>query len=80
MNKKLVFAITLVCLIVFVSVFAFSQTSASVRWEYTFVQADSSVKLPVFQEKVKELGAQGWEWCGDFSLYNSYVAFKRRLP
>ena len=54
MNKKIIIWALVVCLLAFVAVFTFSQSSSNVRWEYT-TNADQNLASN------NELGRQGWE-------------------
>ena len=82
MSKKLIFSIMLVCLLAFVTVWAFAQNSPNVRWEYTSVkrttdrsstQADVNATI----ENINRLGQEGWELVLET---NGYLYLKRRLP
>ena len=66
---------------------AAQQTGAGVeRWEYKaefFESANCRLRgIPTIQEKLNELGAQGWELVATHSLSVSHVTLylKRRLP
>jgi O-antigen ligase len=78
MNKKFIFSVLLVCLLAFVTVFAFSQNSPRnvERWEYTVIEGgfDSDSVL----SRANQLGAEGWELASYGQ--NSTFVFKRRLP
>jgi hypothetical protein len=76
MSKKLIFSGLLICLLVFVAVFAFAQNSPNVRWEYK-VMATSDASVQAFNS----LGVDGWEIVtfGVVGKFNNFV-FKRRLP
>jgi hypothetical protein len=74
MNKKLIFVIMLVCLLTFVAVMAFSQTSQNVRWEYT---GDIVGGLTSRVQRANQLGAEGWELV---TVNGTEMIFKRRLP
>jgi len=79
MNKKIIFSVMLVGLLVFVTVMAFSQNNSTVRWEYTSL----TVKYTIFEEEANKLGAQGWELVsvGGIGITNTPTyLFKRRLP
>ena len=77
MNKKPIFLVLLVCLLAFIAVLAFGQSSPTVRWEYTTTEEIKN------REQLNALGAQGWELVtvsknsssGDNTLW-----WKRRLP
>jgi len=80
-NKKFIFSVMLVGLLVFVAVVAFSQNNPTqpVRWEYFVL----NVKYTLFEEEANKLGAQGWELVsvsGVGSMSSPYYHFKRRLP
>jgi len=76
MNKKIIFSVMLVGLLVFGAVMAYSQNNSTVRWEYKVIL---SVKSSLIEEEANKLGNQGWELVSvngnGPSLY-----FKRRLP
>jgi hypothetical protein len=71
MNKKLVFSVMLICLLVFVAIFAFGQNSPNVRWEYYRLD---NISITEFNR----LGAEGWELV--VVLAPSISFFKRKLP
>jgi hypothetical protein len=79
-NKKLIFSVILAAfLLSFVAVMAFSQTSPSVRWEYTaFRPGDLSASNQVVQQ-ANQLGREGWELV-TFENGQGTLLFKRRLP
>jgi hypothetical protein len=70
MKKKLIIGALVVCLLVFVAVFAFSQNSSNSRWEYTQCRYQT--------DQLNQLGAQGWEAVS--SDHRDNVLLKRRLP
>jgi hypothetical protein len=80
MNKKLIFSVLLICLLVFVAVMAFSQSSPSsnVRWEYTtLIPSDDNA----FKQGANALGQEGWELVSTGTGWNTRACtFKRRLP
>jgi hypothetical protein len=76
MNKKLILLVMTICLLAFVAVMAFSQTSPNVRWEYTTTNWIPREE-DRFVEKANELGRQGWELVAVDGIYTVY---KRRLP
>jgi TRAP-type mannitol/chloroaromatic compound transport system substrate-binding protein len=69
MNKKLIIGALVVCLLAFVAVMAFSQSSTNVRWEY-------SSSWPSVSD-MNDKGQQGWELV---AVSNNQAIFKRRLP
>ena len=75
MNKKIVIGAFVICLLAFVAVMAFSQSSANVRWEYMTLNWGSSESG--FVARANELGQQSWELV---TANTSSSAFKRRLP
>jgi hypothetical protein len=82
MNRKLIFLVLLVCLLAFVAVMAFSQTSSNTRWEYGTFSADADRDpTPI----LNQLGLEGWELVsvpmgsGSYSGRH-YFYLKRRLP
>jgi hypothetical protein len=79
MNRKLIFALIMVGLLVIVAVFAFGQSNQNVRWEYIGVRHSSSDSSPVnaFLERASELGKEGWELTGHGA---GVWVFKRRMP
>ena len=82
MNKKLIFSVLLVCLLVGLAVVAFGQTSSNVRWEYRWIRSESKNSPPSIQ-RLNELGMEGWELVTvttDFETDWYYAYFKRRLP
>jgi hypothetical protein len=77
MNKKLIFSVLLVCLLAFVAVMAFSQTSQNVRWEYTYFDSRAYLNSGAINPELNRLGQEGWELVlGD----NYGCVLKRRLP
>ena len=79
MNKKLIIGALVVCLLAFVAVMAFSQSSANVRWEYMAIDI-SGVPDNVTQ-RANALGREGWELVSAHETGNHYgLIFKRRLP
>ena len=77
MNKKLIFSVMLVLLLVFVAIMAFAQNSPNVRWEYMTIRADIESNSAAFNQRANQLGQEGWE----LVLNEGYgVVFKRRLP
>ena len=77
MNKKLIFSVLLVCLLAFVAVMAFAQSSPSVRWEYTSFSGSLSDAGTI--KKANELGAEGWELITR-DAGGGHLIFKRRVP
>ena len=73
MNRKIIIGALVVCLLTVVAVFAFSQSSQNVRWEYTLGSTSTSGLYTPWNE----LGAQGWE---AFAAQGNVIYFKRRLP
>ena len=69
MKRKIVVVVLVICLLAFVAVFAFSQSSPNVRWEYRTCH----------YSELNEFGAQGWEAVGNIGERN-YFLLKRRLP
>jgi hypothetical protein len=78
MNKKIVFMVMLVFLLVSAAVIAYSQSSQNVRWEYTSVFG--YVSSPATQKRVNDLGQQGWELVCNQGDSGDLLVFKRRLP
>ena len=75
MNKIFIIVAITVSLLALVTVFAFSQSSTSIRWEYT-----TNYYVPreqYFVEEANKLGQQGWELV---AIDNGYSVYKRRLP
>jgi len=74
MNKKIIIGILVICLLAFVAVIAFAQTSSNVRWEYRWSSGNTNV--------LNELGAQGWKVVAiDTNLFQSnsnFALLKRR--
>ena len=60
MNKKIIIGVLVVCLLAFVAVFAFSQSSANVRWEYTMLNTRDLSDNEVISQ-ANRLGQEGWE-------------------
>jgi hypothetical protein len=77
MNKKLVFSIILICLLVFVADFAWAQNSPNVRWEYTITVIGPQDSVNAIVSTFDRLGAQGWELTTTMA---ARAIFKRRLP
>jgi CHASE3 domain sensor protein len=73
MKKKIVVGLMVLCLLAFVAVFAFSQSSTNVRWEYTSLTTDWDRTT----QELNELGRQGWE---AVAAQGGTILFKRRLP
>jgi adenosyl cobinamide kinase/adenosyl cobinamide phosphate guanylyltransferase len=78
MNKKLIFSVLVVCLLAFVAVMAFSQTSQNVRWEY-FMSTNSNI------DELNRLGREGWELVTHTvavmgNQMGEGLIYKRRLP
>ena len=78
MNKKIIFPVILVCLLVSAAVLAYSQSNANVRWEYTSVFG--YISSPVTLRRANELGQQGWELVCNQGDSGDLLVFKRRLP
>ena len=72
MNKKIIIVVMVICLLSLIAVFAFSQSSPNVRWEYTRVMFGSN-----FWDTANARGNEGWEM---FATTNQEALFKRRLP
>ena len=82
MNKKLIIGALVVCLLAFVAVMAFSQTSSNVRWEYNTLRIRTT-DASVLTENANRLGIEGWELVTstfDFDADRYTLFFKRRLP
>ena len=81
MNKKLIFTILFVCLLAFVAIWAFAQTSPNVRWEYTTLSFNqfNNNSINSFIQQANQLGQEGWEVAAN-GAGGSVVVFKRRLP
>ena len=77
MNKKIIIGALVVCLLAFVAVFAFSQSSANVRWEYTAFDVSRPNGLNARIEMMNRLGREGWELVTNG--YDDMLIFKRRL-
>ena len=77
MNKKLIIGALVVCLLAFVAVMAFSQSSANVRWEYTILSIQGQ-SVNQAQGASNNLGAQGWELVGT-GAQGLWFIFKRPL-
>jgi hypothetical protein len=78
MKKKIIIGALVVCLLVFVAVFAFSQSSANVRWEYTSFDARGTTRSTEAIERANQLGGQGWELISTEDTNGLWI-FKRRL-
>jgi hypothetical protein len=81
MNKKLVFSVLLVCLLAGVAVLACSQSSQTVRWEYTTLYV-GDLRTSEMPTEMNKLGQEGWEFaaaCANGNAPNTLI-FKRRLP
>jgi len=78
MNKKIIFSLVLISLLVFVVVMAFSQNNLNFRWEYRAVEISGS---PInITENANKLGQEGWELVSAYETTNHYcLIFKRRL-
>lgn len=77
MNQKIIIGVLVVCLLTFVAVFAFSQSSSNVRWEYMFIEGWMSNHI----QRANQLGREGWELITvQGSGSGSEIIFKRRLP
>ena len=78
MNKKIIFSVMLVGLLVFAAVMAYSQnnSTSTVRWEYKLIL---SVKNSLIEEEANKLGAQGWELVA-VNGNGPSMYFKWRLP
>jgi len=78
MNKKFIFSVVLVGLLVFAAVMAYSQNNQTqtVRWEYKVIL---SVKYSLIEEETNKLGAQGWELVA-VNGNGPSMYFKRKLP
>jgi hypothetical protein len=80
MNKKLIFAVMLVGLLAFVTVWAFAQNSPNVRWEYQFITVTSESEA---KSQSDVLGREGWELVSGSikgGMNDKFLSFKRRLP
>ena len=76
MNKKIIFSVVLVCLLLAVVVgVAFAQAGPNVRWEYRIVSDRGSISE--VQQSFNHLGLEGWELV---TVDGSRAYFKRRLP
>jgi hypothetical protein len=80
MNKKLLLGALVVCLLAFVAVFTFSQSSTNIRWEYT-------ASLDGSGEEMNRLGREGLELVtilelkpGGINVTGYNLIYKRRLP
>jgi hypothetical protein len=80
MKKKLGFAVMLVGLLVFVTIFAFAQNSPNVRWEYTGFYGNYKDQYSESIQKANQLGQQGWELVMESAVSDRFWVFKRRLP
>jgi hypothetical protein len=72
----------LVCLLAFVAVMAFSQSSPNVSWEYAILYSESLSRTQ-FIERANRLGQEGWELVTQANIANDVdgtLVFKRRLP
>jgi hypothetical protein len=79
----MVFVALAACLLTFVTVMAFSQSSANVRWEYTTLSVDRLNDAGI-QREANLLGLEGWELVAGSANVNftspRILIFKRRLP
>jgi len=81
MKKKIIFAVVTVCLLVFVSVVAFSQSNTVQKWEYTILMYKDDAGL-------NAMGKEGWELVQmlEIKLGNAQTVmgyncvYKRKLP
>jgi hypothetical protein len=82
MNKKIILGVMLICLLAFVAVMAFSQSSPYVRWEYTILYSETLTREQ-FIASANALGWQGWELVTSANIARDIggtLVFKRRLP
>ena len=84
MNKKIIIGALVICLLAFVAVFAFSQSSTNIRWEYTTFQSNDGYGNMTKEdlERANQLGREGWELVTASMNHNKQIIyiFKRRLP
>jgi len=81
MKKKVIFVVVAVCLLVFVSVVAFSQSRTVEQWEYTIVRYTNDAQL-------NSMGKEGWELiqilenkaAATQAVTGFNCVFKRKLP
>jgi uncharacterized protein YxeA len=80
MKKKIIFVVVAVCLLVFVSVVAFSQSKTVDKWEYVSIRYKDDAGL-------NAMGNEGWEliqlleYNPSGKLVTGYnCVFKRKLP
>jgi hypothetical protein len=80
MSKKLIFPALMVCLLVVVAVFAFTQNSTTVRWDY-YVFPLPTTNANSFAEPLNRFGQGGYELITVLQENGtSFFIFKRRLP
>ena len=77
MNKKIIIFVLLGCLLTFITVMAFSQSSSNVQWEYRIVSAMGTVNS--LTETLNRAGAEGWELVASYGNNGMSLIFKRRL-
>jgi uncharacterized protein YxeA len=81
MKKKIIFVVVAVCLLVFVSVVAFSQSKTVDKWEYTILKYKDD-------DGLNSMGNQGWELIQileiklgkDQTVMGYNCVYKRKLP